>query len=118
MHQDLCVAGVSQFTCDPLDGVHSSDCVFPDTENYHRSQHLVVGPQFAPRIVRVLQMSNLSRHLVKIKSIIMFVSRARYDFVCILSFELCVGHYQIALSALPIDHCSWNCMSNPILTQG
>ena len=66
------MAGVSQFACVQLYGFHSSFLIVfsPYTEDDPRSQHLVAVPQFAPRIVRVLQMSILSRHLVMMKSII------------------------------------------------
>ena len=61
-------------------------------------------PQFAPRIVRVL--SILSRHLAMMKSGI-----RPSGLVCILLFEHGVDHYQIKLSAVPIEAHYWNYIS-------
>ena len=98
------MAGVSQFTSVQLDGFHSSFLIvffyFPYTEDYPYIWWYV--PQFAPRIVRMLQMSILSRYFVHDEVYHMPVLRAGMcpgGLVCILLFEHGVGHSQIVLSA-------------------
>ena len=63
---------------------------------------LYSDPQCAPRIVRVLQISMLSWHLVMIKSIICPCRERGMGSSVLLSiilFEHGVGHYQIEVSA-------------------
>ena len=66
--QTLRMASVSQFACVQLYGFHSSFLIvcFPMTFDLNIWWSV---PQFAPRIVRLLQMSILSRYLVMMKYI-------------------------------------------------
>ena len=72
LHQTLRVAGVSQFACVQLYGFHSSFLIafFLILKMTLDLNIWWSVPQFDPRIVRVLQISILSRHLVMMKSII------------------------------------------------
>ena len=72
LHHALWLAGVSHVACVQLDGFHSSIPIM-----FLRILKIALDlniwcsvTQFSPRILRVLQMSILSRHLVMMKSII------------------------------------------------
>ena len=98
------MASVSQFACVQLYGFHSSFLIvfFPYTEDYARSQHLVVSPT----VCSTYCLCATNVHLIPASGddevYHMTVSRAGMrpgHLVCILLFEHGVGHYQIKLSA-------------------
>ena len=98
------MAGVSQCTCVKLDGFHISFLIvfFPYTEDYARSQHLVVSPTVCS--THCLCATNV--HLIPTSGddevYHMPVSKAGMrpcGPLCVLLFEHGVGHYQIDLNA-------------------
>ena len=98
------MSGVSQFACVQHYGSHSSFLIvfFPYTEDYPRSLNLMVSPTVCSTHCSCATNVHLIPASGDDKVYHMTVSRARMrpdGLVCIILFEHCVGHYQIALSA-------------------
>ena len=115
-HQVLHVAIVSQVACVQLDGFHGSFLIvfFPLLKITLDFRTWWSVPQFAPRIVLVLQMSILSRHLLMMKSII-FPCRERGCIQVVLCASFCLNMV-LSLSdrtqcIVPIEARRWNYIS-------
>ena len=92
------MAGVSQFTCVQLGWFHISFLIvcLPYTEDFPRSEQLGSVPQFDQRIIRVLQMSILSRHLAMMKSTIC-PCRERGCVQVVLNHSVCLNMVLITI---------------------